>query len=119
MPVSLDLSRSSVMCLLVAGLLLAGCSSAKAPQVETTPAASALPAEASPEPRPQPPAEAPVESWELVEVDEFNAAIDAAVDSGETWAIKRTATARGYACEAQLTNRERQKAWAHLIRSGK
>ena len=71
MPVSLDRPRSPITTLLLAGLLLAGCSSAKAPP--------ATPPEA------QSTREVSVESWAMLEVDEFNAKVDAAVDSGETW----------------------------------
>jgi len=83
MPVSLDFSRSPVMALLLIGLLLAGCSSAKAPPA-TPPEAE--PPETLSEPSAQSPGEAQVESWDTLEVDEFNSKISEAADSGETWA---------------------------------
>ena len=82
MPVSSYLSRSPVIALLLTGLLLAGCSSAKTP-LATPPEAE--PPEAISGPSAQSPVEARIESWETLEVDEFNTTISEAVDSGKTW----------------------------------
>jgi hypothetical protein len=83
--------------LLLAGMLPAGCSSARAPNPEAAPDTSskAQPAE-TPSETPavddfwdteaQSKRDVPVESWAVMEVEEFNASVDAAVDSGETWA---------------------------------
>jgi hypothetical protein len=114
MPVSLDSSRSTFTVgllaallsasLLLAGLLPAGCSSVKAPkpaaQSEAQPPESAASPEAHSEAEPsgrktredlwdldaQAGRDVPVESWAELEVDEFNATVDAAVDSGKAWA---------------------------------
>jgi hypothetical protein len=71
MPVSFHLSRSAFVSLLTVLLLVVACSSVKAPPV-ATPSEAASP-------------DAPVESSELLDVSEFNATNDEAVDSGETW----------------------------------
>jgi len=92
MPVSLDCARSPVIvrlltaliltAMLFSGLLPAGCSSAKAPPA--TPSEEEPP-EAWWDLDAQSTREVPVKSWAMLEVDEFNATVAAAVDSGETW----------------------------------
>ena len=66
------MSRPAMKYLVLIPVLLVACTSSKAPP-------PAMP--------PEPPStEARVESWQTLDVDEFNASVDEAVGAGETWA---------------------------------
>jgi len=86
--IALLLAGMLLAALLLTGLLPAGCSSVRAPKPGATePAATSE--EEAPEGLWDLDAQAmqyvPVESWAVLEADEFNAAVDSAVESGETW----------------------------------
>ncbi len=82
MPGSIKSSRASFLCLLLMTVLLLACSSARVPSPAESEAGSP---EAGSEAGPDAPKQAPVESWELLEVDEFNSRIEEAAGAGETW----------------------------------
>jgi hypothetical protein len=96
--------------LLPGGLFPAGCSSVKAPPAATL--AEEPPAEALWDQDAQSVRDVPVESWADLEFDEFNTTVDAAVDSGGTWArnpidvVERFI--RGEVGEAFYTRMEKQ-----------